>query len=98
MPAKNETDDKNVQVMDLDVLDWEAIKQAASESVWMPPEYMRNEWVSDVCRWLREGEVDAEARIKELEGVLAEWIKPCFCGEHGTCLMCQTRKILSKTP
>jgi hypothetical protein len=42
-------------VIDLDVSTWEQIKQAASESTWMPPEYMRNEWVSDVCQFLREG-------------------------------------------
>ncbi|MBI6655015.1 hypothetical protein YA0721_03545 [Pseudomonas carnis] len=35
--------------------DWVAIQEAASESTWMPPEYMRNDWVSDVCRFLRKG-------------------------------------------
>lgn len=40
-------------VLDLDANDWETIKQAASESTWMPPEYMRNDWVSDVCKFLR---------------------------------------------
>lgn len=41
-------------VIDLDALDWRSIQQAASESKWMPLEYMRNEWVSDVCTFLRE--------------------------------------------
>jgi len=42
--------------------------------------------------------VDAQdARIRELEGILKEWIKPCFCDNRGTCLMCETRKILLKT-
>lgn len=40
-------------VIDLDTIDWQAIQQAASESNWMPPEYMRNDWVSDVCEFLR---------------------------------------------
>jgi hypothetical protein len=41
-------------VSDLDDVDWKAIKKAADESAWMPPEYMRNEWVSDVCAFLRD--------------------------------------------
>lgn len=40
-------------VIDLDALDWESVKEAAAESKWMPPEYMRNEWVADVCEFLR---------------------------------------------
>ena len=34
---------------------WESIKKAASESTWIPKEYYMNDWVSDVCRFLREG-------------------------------------------
>lgn len=41
---------------DLDALAWESIKQAASESNWMPKEYCMNEWVSDVCAFLRNRE------------------------------------------
>jgi hypothetical protein len=40
------------QVMDLDALAWEQVKRAASESKWIPPEYMVNDWVSDVCEFL----------------------------------------------
>lgn len=43
------------QVVDLDAENWKAIKQAATESKWMPPEYFMNDWVSDVCQFLREG-------------------------------------------
>lgn len=39
--------------VDLACEDWKAIELAASESPWMPKEYMRNEWVSDVCSFLR---------------------------------------------
>jgi len=42
-------------MIDVSATDWAAIQEAASESTWMPPEYMRNDWVSDVCRFLREG-------------------------------------------
>lgn len=42
-------------VIDLDELAWEGIKQAASESNWIPPEYYANDWQSDVCKFLREG-------------------------------------------
>lgn len=41
--------------IDVSATDWAAIQEAASESTWMPPEYMRNDWVADVCRFLREG-------------------------------------------
>lgn len=46
-------------VIDLDAVDWETIQQAADESNWMPNEYMRNEWVADVCNFLKYGLADA---------------------------------------
>lgn len=42
-------------MIDVSATDWAAIQEAASESTWMPSEYMRNDWVEDVCRFLREG-------------------------------------------
>lgn len=45
-------------VIDLDAVDWETIQQAADESNWMPNEYMRNEWVADVCNFLKYGRAD----------------------------------------
>lgn len=42
-----------VPTMYPDADDWEAIKKAAMESKWMPPEYMKNHWVADVCAFLR---------------------------------------------
>lgn len=42
-------------VIDLDKIQWEEIKLAAKESKWIPPEYFSNDWVSDVCWFLREG-------------------------------------------
>lgn len=45
-------------VIDLDAVDWETIQQAADESNWMPNEYMRNDWVADVCNFLKYGRAD----------------------------------------
>jgi hypothetical protein len=45
----------HIPTIDLDEESWRSIKQAASESTWMPKEYMMNDWVSDVCRFLRDG-------------------------------------------
>lgn len=45
-------------VIDLDAADWAAIQEAAAASNWIPPEYFRNDWVSDVCRFLRGNEPD----------------------------------------
>lgn len=48
-------------VIDLDAVDWETIQQAADESNWMPNEYMRNEWIADVCNFLKYGRADISA-------------------------------------
>jgi hypothetical protein len=45
----------DIPTFDLDKLAWENIKKAASESKWMPPEYMANDWEYDVCEFLRNG-------------------------------------------
>lgn len=45
--------------IDLDASSWESIKEAASQSPWMPPEYMMNDWVSDVCAFLRSPRAEA---------------------------------------
>lgn len=42
-------------VIDLERAAWEQIKQAASESEWIPKEYFMNDWLSDVCEFLRKG-------------------------------------------
>lgn len=40
-------------IYDLDKMSWDAIKLAAKESGWIPKEYFMNDWVSDVCSFLR---------------------------------------------
>jgi len=48
-------------VIDLDQCDWEAIKQAANESKWMPKDlYYQSDWVSDVCAFLRGDHLPTE--------------------------------------
>lgn len=47
--------------VDLSQVAWEEIQQAAAESAWMPKEYMMNEWVSDVCSFLRDPRPATEA-------------------------------------
>lgn len=49
------SDQQDCPVIDLDQLFWEDIKKAASESNWIPPEYVMNHWVADVCEFLRRG-------------------------------------------
>lgn len=52
--AKNAKDhDERFAIINLDATAWDQIKEAASQSAWMPPEYMMNEWVADVCAFLR---------------------------------------------
>ena len=42
-------------IWDLDISAWESVKQAASETTWMPEEYYMNDWLADICFYLREG-------------------------------------------
>lgn len=65
--------------IDLDAEAWNLIKAAARESKWMPPEYMMNDWVSDVCRVLREGV--AASAIREPDHYKRNPnAGPCKCG------------------
>ena len=45
----------NIPVINVDKIMWENIKKAAAESNWIPPEYMMNDWVSDVQNYLKNG-------------------------------------------
>jgi hypothetical protein len=53
-------------VIDLDQSSWESIKRAASESTWIPPEYSMNDWVSDICTFLRERPTVTNAKSSEV--------------------------------
>lgn len=62
-------------VIDLDKSAMALLSEAASQSSWVPPEYMANDWVSDCARFLRTGEgvtppLDSEA-VKRLADNLA---------------------------
>lgn len=68
-------------VMDLGALSWAEIQKAASESKWIPAQYMANDWVSDVCDFLRNGPrcqpaADAskaiDALVGDFRGVMAD--------------------------
>ena len=59
--------DNGIVVWDLDKMMWESIKKAASESSWIPEEYYMNDWVYDVCGWLRTHPEDAKTDTAEGE-------------------------------
>lgn len=42
-------------VIDLHAEFWKQIMEAAAQSSWIPKEYSVNDWISDVCTFLREG-------------------------------------------
>lgn len=44
-----------MQTVDLDEEFWKSIKKAAEQSNWIPEDYYMNDWVSDVCNFLRNG-------------------------------------------
>jgi dihydrofolate reductase (trimethoprim resistance protein) len=49
------SNESSTPVIDLDQVFLDRLKESASKSTWMPPEYTRNEWASDLCRFLVEG-------------------------------------------
>lgn len=54
------------QPIDLDAIAMQQMRQAAAESTWMPAEYSGSDWISDVCRWLRDGPPQAEPKREPL--------------------------------
>lgn len=53
MPAATKIGD--CLYIDLNKCMWESICEAAKESKWIPPEYYTNDWVADVCDFLKNG-------------------------------------------
>lgn len=69
-----------VTCFDLDAQSWKDIKQAASESKWMPPQYFMNDWVHDVCEWLRDG--PETERVAMLESALKDALEVVLLAKH----------------
>lgn len=70
-------------VHDLDAQSWQAIKQAVAESTWIPPEYTCDDWVNDVCRFLRKHPLDIDGTGRA--GVVVPAIPTqamCFAGQE----------------
>ena len=57
--------DHDVVEIDLRAAMMEQIEEAASQSPWVPPEYMMNEIISDCCTFLREARAPDPAAIRE---------------------------------
>ena len=55
--------------IDLDAVAMQQMRQAAAESTWMPAEYSGSDWISDVCRWLRDGPPQAGPKRDPLHGL-----------------------------
>lgn len=47
--------ENDIPLVDLTVANMESLKAAAAESNWIPPQYMMNEVMADLCKFLREG-------------------------------------------
>jgi hypothetical protein len=47
------SDAQEEQVFNVDALAWQSIKGAAAKSSWIPSQYCMQDWVSDVCEFLR---------------------------------------------
>lgn len=42
-------------IIDVDAIDWQRLLDAVAKSQWMPAEYIRNDWMSDLCDFLENG-------------------------------------------
>lgn len=79
----------NTYTIDLDAEFWRSIKGSAEKSPWIPREhYFMNDWVSDVCRFLREPQDPEWQRIesapKDGTPILAFGPLPgCNADDHG---------------
>jgi hypothetical protein len=45
--------EENVAIIDIEKEFWKQIKTAAKNSEWIPEDYYMNDWVSDVCNFLK---------------------------------------------
>lgn len=89
--------------IDLDAEAWKIIKEAAAASTWMPPEYMQNDWVIDVCRLLREGVPSAPAPTTATKGpfalpveaieITSEKVQPEY--NFGWCVADATKRVIA---
>lgn len=64
---------REIPTIDLDAHFWGNIQKAAAQATWMPEQYTVNDWVNDVCAFLRDGptaspEEKAFKKLRELCG------------------------------
>lgn len=60
------------RTIDLDKEFWRTIQDAACQSNWIPDEYFVNDYVSDICHFLRTGEGIYDDRMTEAFNRIAE--------------------------
>lgn len=66
-PAPSASAVSETPCIDLEQEFWKQIRAAASEAKWMPPEYMMNDWVADVCSYLRRDDAQPHAPVSAIE-------------------------------
>lgn len=72
---ESETESKEFvvgQYINIEEENWKAIKEAASKSKWIPEDYFMNDWVFDVCEYLKNG---VETCKPELSQRGKDWIE-----------------------
>lgn len=52
----------DIPLFDFDAEAWKQVLAAARDSKWMPAEYAMNDWLADICQWLRDGPPAGEQR------------------------------------
>lgn len=72
------------QPIDLDAVAMQQMRQAAAESTWMPSEYTSNDWIADVCRWLRDGPPAAAPQAEPSAALIRAYNSGYMQGHHDT--------------
>ncbi len=72
--ALAQTEEPDTVVIDLDALAWQRIKESVGKSEWIPQDlYMMNDWVADICCFLKEGPAEFVAYTPERGEAAAEY-------------------------
>ena len=73
----------DIPLFDFDAEAWKQVLAAARDSKWMPAEYAMNDWLADICQWLRDGPPAGEQAEPKREPLTYEQlVSACYTYRH----------------
>ena len=94
----------DIPLFDFDAEAWKQVLAAARDSKWMPAEYAMNDWLADICQWLRDGPPAGEQAEPKREltaderDVLDSALRSSVRGLHNRAALCRCTSWWSYTP